>query len=383
MTRADPFYDALQKVRTFENLTASTRFTALPQDWYVGCCDIVDSTGLLAQGHYKTVNMIGASAIAALMNAFGHAPFPFVFGGDGTSFAVPPHLAECAQQELAKLRAWVAQEFDVELRAALLPVGKIRKEGRDVRVARFAASAHLDYAMFEGGGLAWLEEQMKAGRFEIPPADPVQPPDLEGLSCRWNAVPAVNGQILSLLVLPHPEADAAEFNALIAAILSEVAGSERAGHPLPEPGPNMQFPPPGLDVEARLSRGNAPAIFRKLTLLFQSAMAGLMFLRGRPTGAFDPTHYRNMISANADFRKFDDGLKMTLDCSDETRAALEKLLSQAQADGIARYGLHTQSEALVTCIVPSPMQDDHMHFVDGASGGYAQAAQMLKAMPQR
>jgi hypothetical protein len=378
MTRADPFYDSLQKVQTFENLTGGTRFTPLPEEWYVGCCDIVDSTGLLARGQYKTVNMIGASAIAALMNAFDHAPFPFVFGGDGTSFAVPPHLADRARQELAKLRAWVAQEFDVALRAALLPVADLRDAGRDVRVARFAASSHLDYAMFDGGGLAWLEEEMKAGRYEIPAADPVAPPDLEGLSCRWDNVPAVNGEILSLLVLPHANTDPAAFDALVARILSEVSQTERAGHPLPAIGPKLRFPPPGLGIEARLLRGNAPAILRKLLLFFQSAFAGLIFLRGRPAGSFDPIHYRSTIATNADFRKFDDGLKMTLDCDAKTRTALERLLKQAQAEGVARYGLHVQAEALVTCIVPSPLQDDHMHFVDGASGGYAQAAQMLK-----
>ena len=32
----------------------------------------------------------------------------------------------------------------------------------------------------------------------------------------------------------------------------------------------------------------------------------------------------------------------------------------------------------MTCIVPSPMTRDHMHFVDGAAGGYAEAASRLK-----
>jgi hypothetical protein len=33
----------------------------------------------------------------------------------------------------------------------------------------------------------------------------------------------------------------------------------------------------------------------------------------------------------------------------------------------------------MTCIVPSPFANDHMHFVDGANGGYARAAEALKA----
>ena len=199
MTDADPFYDRLPKVQSFDALTGGACFAPLPADWLVGCCDIVDSTGLLAQGAYKTVNMVGASAIAALMNALDHAPFPFVFGGDGTSFAVPPRVADVARQELARLRAWVQQEFDITLRAALVPVAEVRAAGFDVRVARYAASEHLDYAMFDGGGLAWVETEMKAGRFDIPAADPIEAPDLTGLSCRWNSTPAVNGQILSLL----------------------------------------------------------------------------------------------------------------------------------------------------------------------------------------
>ena len=34
--------------------------------------------------------------------------------------------------------------------------------------------------------------------------------------------------------------------------------------------------------------------------------------------------------------------------------------------------------AVMTCIVPSPLTNDHMHFVDGGSDGYALAAVQLK-----
>jgi hypothetical protein len=86
---------------------------------------------------------------------------------------------------------------------------------------------------------------------------------------------------------------------------------------------------------------------------------------------------------NSDFRKFDDGLKMTIDCSPETSRKIEARLAQAHDDGIADYGLHRQDSALMTCIVPSPLSDDHIHFIDGAGGGYALAAAMLKEMAAR
>ena len=70
---------------------------------------------------------------------------------------------------------------------------------------------------------------------------------------------------------------------------------------------------------------------------------------------------------------------MTIDCRTATAYKLERLLAQAETAGIARFGMHRQSEALMTCIVPSIVTDDHLHFVDGAGGGYAMAAAQLKS----
>ena len=68
---------------------------------------------------------------------------------------------------------------------------------------------------------------------------------------------------------------------------------------------------------------------------------------------------------------------MTLDCSPEFADALEARLDTA-AD-IAHYGTFRQDSALLTCFVPSVSDRSHVHFVDGAGGGYAMAAQALKA----
>ena len=97
-----------------------------------------------------------------------------------------------------------------------------------------------------------------------------------------------------------------------------------------------------------------------------------------PVGSFDPAQYRHQLVENTDFRKFDDGLRMTLDCTPALADRLEALLSEAERQGIARYGLHRQDAALMTCFVPSPTRADHIHFVDGAMGGYAMAAQAMK-----
>jgi hypothetical protein len=86
------------------------------------------------------------------------------------------------------------------------------------------------------------------------------------------------------------------------------------------------------------------------------------------------------VVENSDFRKYDDGLRMILDCTPELEAALTQRLAKAASNGIVRYGLHRQDAAMMTCFVPSVMRADHVHFIDGARGGYASAATALKAM---
>jgi Protein of unknown function (DUF3095) len=51
----------------------------------------------------------------------------------------------------------------------------------------------------------------------------------------------------------------------------------------------------------------------------------------------------------------------------------------AQSAGTIRYGLHRQDAALMTCFTPSVTEGNHVHFIDGAGGGYAAAAAALKA----
>ena len=67
--------------------------------------------------------------------------------------------------------------------------------------------------------------------------------------------------------------------------------------------------------------------------------------------------------------------------SDAGKERLRNLLDEAAGEGVLRYGLHAQDTALLTCVVPSVLTSDHMHFIDGADGGYALAARQLRASP--
>lgn len=97
-----------------------------------------------------------------------------------------------------------------------------------------------------------------------------------------------------------------------------------------------------------------------------------------PVGGFHEAKFRQELVENTDYRKFDDGLRMTVDCSSELADVVDARLEQAQRQGTCFFGTHRQLAANLTCFVPSPTRANHVHFVDGASGGYAFAAANLK-----
>lgn len=373
------FYDTLPRLGRFAELARPQSYTPLPDDWVVGTADIEGSTQAIANGRYKTVNTVGAAVISAQINASGGRSFPFVFGGDGAAFACPPDIAQGAAQSLAAVQCWALEEFDLKLRTAMVPIADVRTAGRDVTVARFQASEGLDYAMFSGGGLAWVEAKMKSGELAVPKAAPGTFPDLTGLSCRWSNVRAVNGMILSVVIQPAEGTSEKSFSKVAAQVVAAADGLARGGHPLPDRGPPVSWPSPGLTIEAHVSRGQMALNRRRLQLLVENFISWFFFKTGLKAGEFDPEHYARTVSSNADYRKFDDGLKMTLDCDAATRQQIEEILTRARAKGLVNFGLFEQDEAMTTCFVPSINQDDHIHLIDGASGGYTQAAAQMKS----
>jgi hypothetical protein len=373
------FYAGLPVFARFSQLTDPGIYAPLPDDWVLGLSDIVRSTAAIEAGRYKEVNTAAASVIAAVANELGSHDFPFVFGGDGASFALPPSQADPARGALSAVAGWVRDAFGFEMRVALVPVAAVRAHGHDVRVARFAASPDVTYAMFSGGGMAYAERRMKEGAFAIPPAASGILPELTGLSCRFDEIPAERGTILSLIVIPGPRADAAAFSALVDEVLTLAENRIEAGRPVPEGGPNLSTPFAGFRAEAKALAGTYGSGMLADARLALRRLASFAILRlGRPVGGFDPARYRHQLVENTDFRKFDDGLRMTLDCTPALADRLAALLADAEKAGTARHGLHRQDAALMTCFVPSPTRSDHIHFVDGATGGYTMAARALK-----
>lgn len=379
VTTTDRFYAGLPALDRFERFAAPDAYVPAPDDWVVLAGDVRGSTAAIAAGRYKDVNMVGAAVISAVLNACPGPDLPYVFGGDGGAVAVPPALAPAGAGALRRLQAHAGRAFGLEMRAAAVPVARLRAEGHPLLIGRLRLNASNHLAMFSGGGVEHAERILKG-----PPDDPAilhpdpdeAPPDLQGLSCRWEPLAASRGRMIALMVRPaHGDPDGWP------AILSGLTGilqSLPAHAPATADNLRLRWPPRGILLEARAAgRGLAQARSLARTAVV-SALQKWAHWYGRRVGPYDPNRYIEEVRALTDFRRFDDCLRVVLDCSPGEVAAIDAWLDAEHRAGRLAYGLHEDRAALMTCLVFSVERAEHVHFVDAAGGGFARAAEDFK-----
>ena len=84
------FYLELMGKPDFDDFFSHPEYHPVPDDWHVVIADIKGSGKAVSEGRYKDVNAMGAASIVAAVKATEATSIPYVFGGDGASFAIPP-----------------------------------------------------------------------------------------------------------------------------------------------------------------------------------------------------------------------------------------------------------------------------------------------------
>ena len=372
----EQFYKTLPSFTEFNGLFDSTHYQPAPSDWWVVITDVKGSTRAIEQGRYRDVNTIGAATIASLQNVMGTEPFPFAFGGDGATALIPGHQKNHAESELNALRKLAEDKFGLGLRVGMVSVAELEKENLPVLVAKYQLKSQYPLAVFRGGALTRAEEKVKAdeAKYEIP-AQEAGETDLSNLSCRWQALQSQNGKIITLIVTALT-ANKPETYASFTKSLEEIMDGriEEANPVKPQ---KMRYLPllKMLSSEGRFQTRFAPFVLRMLEIIMAWLIFGTrLFKLIRPM-----RHYVENNPSHSDYRKFDEMLRMVLDCSVEQSMAIQALCDELYKKGDIHYGVHCSQEALMTCYVPTMKDGEHIHFIDGGNGGYAMAAKQMKA----
>ena len=385
------FYHDLNALHSFDEAVETRLHTAIPSDWWIVVADVIGSTKAIASGDYKSVNTVGVACIAAVLNIDRSIDIPFVFGGDGATFAVPESFVERIKAALRGAQELAKAGFGLELRAGLVSVESLLSQGLEVNLAKIQLSPYQTLASFSGQGWDEAERQVKgtsSGNVTMINESLGQgDASFEGFECRWKSVPNFHGHKLSLLVSARstcPQKCLQTYQS-VADQIRLIYGEVESYHPLRSGLMELALSPNALAHEWKVRAAKCCFLkrihyFGKIALL---NLAGKFLLKQKiVTEKMDWSNYRNELVANTDFRKFDGMLKMVIDGNEEQAIKLESYLESHFLAGDLFFGTFKSNEALVTCLVQS-YNGNHLHFVDGSDGGYALAAEKLKRQKQR
>ncbi len=386
MNLSHSFYDDIPEFNRFNEVAETQHYRRAPSDWILVLTDIKNSTQAIAENRYKDVNLLGASTIVAVLNSLQGRRIPYVFGGDGATLLVHQDDLERVRSALLATQRLAKSAFGLELRCGAVPVSRLEAQGKTVEVAKFRVASQSVLAMIRGGGVQlaehWIKDPSRKEDFHFAEnsTSVEETASFEGLSCRWNPVPARKGEVISLLVHAIGSETESIYKEVLVGIDSIL--DSQSSRPL--------MADQLLDLKKKWSlknlrseiflRGRAKSLLEvpRVTLkVLGSAffVFGSLFL-GLKYEKFDPQKYVADLASNTDFQKFDDMLRMIRDCEPAEREKLGRFLESLRLQGKIAYGMHVSNQALMTCLVFS--LQDHIHFIDGDNGGYAMAAKQLK-----
>jgi len=373
----DLFYSHLpvNRIPLSDLLTEDHLFYPIPADWHVIITDIKGSTAAIQSGQHQTVNLVATGSIVAVLNISYKAniTIPFFFGGDGATFIVPPAVKESAMQALLLYKKHTADNFNLALRVGCIPVKDIYTAGHELKVTKFNSSGNFSIPIILGNGLAYAEGLIKGSDY----LHPDQPPqtedlDLSGMQCRWDRIkpPENNHEVVTLIVSAAQGIRQAAAYRDVILYIDEIYGSPEKRQPISVARLRLKasFTRLGLEIRARFGKMK----FLSLLQTWFSTSLGYLYFQTKPGKT-----YLSRLVEMSDTLVIDGKINTVISGTEQQRLQLAAALSNLEQDGRIRFGFYVSRESIMSCYVRD-MKDDHIHFVDGAEGGYTKAAGILK-----
>ncbi|BBP42269.1 DUF3095 family protein [Thiosulfativibrio zosterae] len=374
------FEETLPVFNNLSDTLATDAYHSLPQDWWIVITDVRGSTKAIAEGRYRDINAVGGSTIAALLNAVKPSKVPYVFGGDGASFCVPPELLPKIKRALRGCQELAQDGVQLELRVGLIPYKDLESP---INICRYQAAPNLTQYFFMGGGMEEADAKIKANQHYH--LDPNTEPkaDFSGFECRWNEIPSQQEVTFSLLVKARckTQAESLALYQMLIAETQRVLGDASQHHPLNTAGLNLSMNTQKLKVEAETKTQNKSrwakwAMRQKIRL--QNIIGNYWMEHQIEALEVHWGGYKQDLIQHSDYVKLDDTYRCVMSASQASINELLAWLEQLHQAGKLYYGCHQTHSAIITCLVEKTGQE-HIHFVDSAEGGYAMAAKQLKA----
>jgi hypothetical protein len=371
------FYSRLpvNEIPLNELLMEEHLFCRVPDNWYVVITDVEKSTNAVTKGMHENVNLIATGSMVAVLNISYKAGItvPSFFGGDGATFIIPPSLMPVTVRALQKHRDNSQKNFGLNMRVGHVAVSDIYEKGHHLMVSKWRTSRLFITPIVLGDGLAYAENLIKSPDYvDAPVKESRDELDLSGMQCRWDTVepPQDYNEVVSLLVVAcDGDHQAGAFRQVID-ILDETYGAQETRKPITIPKLRIKATIRKLALEMRTKFGRYAPFY-----LAKNWMTGLIapyFFKTK-----SGKKYLNQLVEMSDTLIIDGKINTVISGTSQQRTKLVTALDTLEQQGIINYGFHVSKESVLSCYVRN-LDESHIHFVDGAEGGYTHAAAMLK-----
>lgn len=386
MYSSDDFYTKIKSFKYFSEFTQLEAYKDLPKEWFIVVADIQNSTEAIQNGFYREVNAISTATVATVLNATAPLKIPYVFGGDGATFCIPPSRKESTESALVAVKKLAKESFNLELIIGIVPMQLIKDQGYEISIGKYEPSEHFQQAMFQGNGLNYAESLVKNPVLENVyhlDENRIKPEaDFKGFECRWNEIPSSYDETVSIIIQvieEDTERRKSTYDEIFQNII-RIYGDEEDHHPLKEENLNLTLSLNKLASEAKI-RTAFQSMYTKFKylckLLFLAFIGKYLMAKNIKSESVDWGKYKQRLITNTDYRKFDEVLRMVISGTKSQREELTEFLYKLHHEKKIIFGIHASPSALITCMVFN-YDTEHIHFLDGSNGGYAIAAQNMK-----
>ena len=353
-------------------------FSEIPEDWNVLVADIKNSSQAIKNGKHNEVNLVATGSIIAVLNIIHSEKIkvPFFFGGDGATILVPSKYLKSAMSALDKHRKNTLKNFGFELKVGHLSVEEIYKEKIELIIAKAQINDIFNIPVILGNGLQYAEnlikneDPLKKGNFQMDES----PLNLDGMQCKWDKIkpPEETQEVVSLLVTGCGDQDPSKIFSEVLKAIDEIYGPATRRKPISVKRLRLKasFKKVNSEMLAKLGRFDGFYLLKNL----MKANFGKFYLKNSKTGK----RYLQKLVELTDTLTIDGRINTVITGTSEQRISLISFLDHLEKSNKIKYGLHVSQESVMSCYVRDMGTNEHIHFVDGADGGYTRAANSLK-----
>lgn len=368
---------SLQKDTISDLVANKFLFSRVPEDWYAIAADITNSTLAINNGKHNQVNLVATGSVIAILNlAYSkNINIPFFFGGDGATMLIPKELLESSMAALNQHRINTLQNFGFELKIGSVSIKEIYENNISLEISKVQISDVLNIPVVLGNGLQYAESKIKddfsTAENEFKTPDIL---NLDGMECKWDKInpPESNQEVVSLIVIACKNEDPSKIFSEVLKNIDTIYGALHRRKPISVKRLKLKASLKKLNDEMRTKLGKYDGYY--LLKNWITTTFGKYYLKNTTSGK----NYLQKLVELTDTLTIDGRINTVITGTTQQRESLKSYLDHLEKKGQIKYGLHVSKQSVMSCYVRDMKKDDHIHFVDGAGGGYTKAANQLK-----